>query len=180
MKKLVMLSLMLSSLAFAGELKGVKMADTVTVEGKELKLNGMGLRTKVIFKVYVAGLYLETKSKDPAAILAADGVRRIDLHMMRDLDKKAIVDAIRAGFEKNAGDKMPQLKDRLDKFMDVVVDLKEGEVLSLVYVPGKGTTIAAGGKSFTAEGKDFADALWSVYLGKAPVDEELKKGLLGG
>jgi len=40
------------------EVAGVKMPDTVTVEGKTLKLNGMGLRKKVMFKVYVAGLYL--------------------------------------------------------------------------------------------------------------------------
>lgn len=179
MKKFLLVAMMMALPAFAGELKGVKMPDTVQVEGKDLKLNGMGLRTKIVFKVYVAGLYLETTSKDPAAIIAADGIRRLDLHMMRNLEKKAIVEAMQAGFEKNSGDKMPALKERLDKFMAVIVDLKEGEVLSLVYVPGKGTTIAAGGKSFTAEGKDFADALFSVYLGKSPVDEDLKKGLLG-
>lgn len=168
--------------ALAGELEGIKMPDTQTVEGKALKLNGMGLRVKHIifaFKVYVAGLYLETTSKDPAAILAADEVRRIDMFMLRDLDQKTIVEAIKSGFEKNNADKMPALKDRLDKFVAVIPTLKEKQTLSLVYVPGKGTSVVGQGQSFTAEGKDFADALFSVYLGKSPVDEDLKKGMLG-
>lgn len=168
--------------AFAGEKEGVKMPDTIAVEGKTLKLNGMGLRVKHIifaFKVYVAGLYLENPSKDPAAILAADEVRRIDMFMLRDLDQKTIVEAIRSGFEKNNADKMPALKDRLDKFVAVIPTLKEKQTLSLVYVPGKGTSVVGQGQSFTAEGKDFADALFSVYLGKSPVDEDLKKGMLG-
>ncbi|MCM2317339.1 MAG: chalcone isomerase family protein [Thermoanaerobaculia bacterium] len=29
------------------------------------------------------------------------------------------------------------------------------------------------------EGKDFADALFAVWLGKYPVDEKLKDGMLG-
>jgi hypothetical protein len=29
------------------------------------------------------------------------------------------------------------------------------------------------------EGKDFADALFSVWLGQSPVDESLKNGMLG-
>ena len=147
--------------ALAGELKGVKMPDSLTLEGKELKLNGLGLRTKAVFKVYVAGLYLENKSKDPATIIAADEVRRVDLRMMRDLDKKTIVDAIKNGFEKNtAADKLATLKDRLDKFSAAIPDLKEGQTLTLVYVPGKGTRVeGARVESANAEGKDFADAL---------------------
>ena len=52
--------LALGSAAPAAELAGVTMPDTDTVEGKTLKLNGLGLRKKMVFKVYVAGLYLET------------------------------------------------------------------------------------------------------------------------
>jgi hypothetical protein len=29
------------------------------------------------------------------------------------------------------------------------------------------------------EGKDFADALFSVWLGKDPADDDLKAGMLG-
>ena len=56
----------------AKEVAGVNVPESTTVEGKTLKLNGAGLRKKVVFKVYVAGLYLETPSKDAAAVISSD------------------------------------------------------------------------------------------------------------
>ena len=174
------LALLLSVPALAAELNGVTAADTVTVDGKELKLNGQGLRRKFIFDVYVASLYVESKSADGQAILDKDEARRVDMTMLRDLDKLSIFDALKNGFEKNAGDKYAGLKERLDKFGAVIQDLKKGQALTIVYVPGKGTRVEGQGSSYTAEGKEFADALFSVWIGKFPVDENLKKGMLGG
>lgn len=179
MKRFVLLSGLIGVSALAGELKGVKMPDEVTVEGKALKLNGMGLRVKFIVNVYVAGLYLENVSKDPAVILKADEGRRVDMKMLRDLDQKTIVEAIRTGFEKNSGSQMAALKERLDTFCALIPSLKEGQVLTLTYVPGKGTAVAGAGSATFIAGKDFADALFSVWLGKSPVDDGLKKGMLG-
>ena len=42
----------------AGSLAGVTMPDTQQVAGKTLALNGLGLRTKYMVKVYVAGCIL--------------------------------------------------------------------------------------------------------------------------
>ncbi len=182
LRKMLPLSLLLIAVpAFAAKEKnGVKMEETVTVDGKALKLNGMGLRKKLIFKVYVAGLYLEETTKDGSVVTSKDQARRVEMAMLRDLEKGKIIEAINAGFEKNNADKMPALKERLSKFVAVIPDLKEGQKLSLTYVPGKGTTVEGpGGANFTAEGKDFADALFSVWFGKSPVDDDLKKGMLG-
>ncbi len=180
MMKIALVSLLVAVPALAGELSGVTMAEKVTVDGKPLVLNGMGLRKKFVFKVYVAGLYVEQKSKNGDEIISADSVRRVDMKMLRELDRKAIIDAIRGGFEKNAGEKLPLLKERLDKLMAVIPNLKDGETLSVVYEPGKGTRIdGTKGESYSAEGKDFADALFSVWVGKTPVDEDLKNGMLG-
>ncbi len=184
MKKLALalaMSLSLSSVAFAKELAGVKVPDKATVAGKELVLNGLGLRTKAIFKVYVASLYVETASKDGAQLIASDQVKRVEMYMKRDLEKAKIVDAVRDGFEKNSKALMPKLKERLDKFVAVIPDVKEGEKLTITYVPGKGTSISNsdGSDKVSVEGKDFADALFSVWLGKSPVDDDLKEGMLG-
>ena len=167
--------------AVAKELAGVKAPDTITAGGKDLKLNGLGLCKKAFFKVYVAALYLESTSKDAVAILAADGVRRVEMTMLRDLEKGKIVDAVKDGFKKNAGEAaMLKLRERLDKFTAAIPDLKEGEKLTLMYVPGTGTSVAGGSAgSMTVEGKDFADALFSVWLGKDPVSEGLRDGMLG-
>ncbi|HEY1965075.1 MAG TPA: chalcone isomerase family protein, partial [Acidobacteriaceae bacterium] len=61
----------------AATLAGVTLPDTAQVGGKTLVLNGLGLRTKMMVKVYVAGLYLEQKSSDPNAIIKADAPKQI-------------------------------------------------------------------------------------------------------
>ncbi|MBU8897606.1 hypothetical protein DRW03_23310 [Corallococcus sp. H22C18031201] len=176
----LLLSLTLAVPALAKEVAGVSFPDTVQVDGKALKFNGAGLRKKMIFKVYTAGLYLETPSQDAAQVISSDQVKRVRMTMLRDLEKKTIVDAITDGFKKNAGAGFPALKARLDTFASAIPDLKKGDELILTYTPGRGTRVTSkSGQEIDVEGKDFADALFSVWLGKEPVDSSLKEGMLG-
>jgi hypothetical protein len=174
-----MILLTLAIPALARELKGISMPDRITVEGKQVVLNGMGLRTKMTFKVYVAGLYVETATKNASMILSSDQIRRVEMVMMRDLGKEKIAEAVESGFEKNSKAKMPVLKARLDQFIAGLTDLKEGDKLVITYVPGKGINVQSGAKTIAIEGKDFADAMFAVWLGEYPVDEDLKEGMLG-
>ena len=82
-------------------LSGVTMPDTVTVEGRELLLNGMALRKKFVVKVYVAGLYLTARSSDAAAIFAANSPLRIVLQFLRGLDKGKILAAWQESLKNN-------------------------------------------------------------------------------
>ena len=183
MKKMSSLAVVLLLLAFsllAREVAGVKMVETVKIDGKELKLNGMGLRSKAIFKVYVAGLYAETPSNNAANLVGSEQTKQVRLVMLRDLSKSKISEAVIEGFEKNSKAQMPKLKQRLDQFIAAIPDLKETEHLVITYIPGKGTTLSTkAGDRITTPGKDFSDALFSVWLGATPVDEKLKQGLLG-
>lgn len=180
MRRTLLVACLLAVPALAGELHGVKMPDTVTVDGKSLKLNGMGVRMKFVFQVYIGGLYVENPSKDPAKLLAADEVRRVDMRFVRDVDRKAMVEALTSSVTNNTADKGAAVKERMDKLMEAFQDIKKDQLISVIYVPGKGTRIE-GGKAlnYTAEGKDFADAIFSAWLGKNPADEGLKKGMLG-
>ncbi len=184
MKMKSLLALALCLVAFPGgavEVAGVKVPDTVTVEGKTLKLNGAGLRTKVVFKVYVLGLYLEATSKDAATIISSDQVKSIRMSYLREVAGPKISETIAEGFERNSKAEMPKLKPRLDKLAAMIPDLVKGDEIVLTYVPGKGTVVTAkGAEKGVIEGKDFADALFSVWLGANPAQENLKKALLRG
>ena len=171
---------LLSSAAFAGELGSVKLPDSITVGGKTLKLNGMGLRKKFGFKVYVGGLYLETPSKDAAAILAGDTAKAVTMHFIRDVGKDKMLDAYKEGFENNAKDKVAAQKANIDKFLSLVTDMKDGSEVTYAYDPAKGVSVIAGGKTLgTIEGKEFASAVFSLWLGPKPPSEDFKTGLLG-
>ena len=169
----------LDTAALAGELEGATLADTLTAGEKTLKLNGLGLRRKAMFKVYVGGLYLESPSKDAGAILASDQAKAIRLHFLRDLTKGQLVEAFQEGFEANAKDKAAQ-KAAFDKMLALVPDVKAGSALMFTYLPGKGTTLQVGNKELGVfDGKGFADAVFSIWLGSKPPSEDLKKGMLG-
>ncbi|MGO9614238.1 MAG: chalcone isomerase family protein [Dissulfurispiraceae bacterium] len=163
----------------AAELAGAKLPDTLSVGDKILKLNGLGLRKKAVFKVYVGALYLASLSKNAGAILAADQAKAIRLHFLRDLTKKQLVEGFQEGFEANAPDKAAQ-RAAFDKMLALVPDVKQGETLTFTYLPGKGTTLQVGNKDLGVfAGKGFADAVFSIWLGPKPPTEDLKKGMLG-
>jgi hypothetical protein len=170
---------LLGATARAGELAGVTMPDTLSAGGKTLKLNGLGLRKKSIVKVYVGGLYVETLTQDPEKVLAADEGKAIRMHYVRSLSKKQITDGFQEGFEANARDKAGQ-KAAFDQMLALIPDVKEGDTLTFIYLPGKGTVVQSGNKDLgTFEGKGFADAVFSIWLGPKPPTEDLRKGMLG-
>ncbi len=166
--------------AAAKELAGATMPDTISVAGKTLKLNGMGLRKKAIFKVYVGGLYVEAPGASAAAILAADSPKVLKMHFLRSVDKAKLVEVYKEGVEANAAQTAAAQKAALDQFYATVADVKDGSVTTYTYVPGTGTVVNLDGKDVaTIEGKGFADVLFSIWLGPKPPSEDLQKGLLG-
>ena len=102
------------------------------------------------------------------------------LHMLRNIEGAKVSGAIADGFELNSKAAIPQLKGRLDQLAKMIPDLKEGEEMSLTWVPDKGTEVNVRGTNVgTIEGRDFADALFSVWLGPTPVQDDLKQALTG-
>ncbi len=166
--------------AFGGEVAGVKMDATSTIEGKALRLNGMGLRKKLVFKVYVAGLYLESPSKDASAILSSDQARSIQLHVLRNLSGSELGDSITDAFWRNVKGDRTVFEPRLKKLSTMFPSVSDGDRISLTYLSGRGTLVnVKGQQKGVIEGKDFADALFAIWLGANPIQNDLKKALLG-
>ena len=167
--------------ALAVEVSGVKVPESVVVDGMALQLNGAGVRKKFIVKVYVGALYLPRKMSDAAAIVALDQPKSVRMHFLRDVDRSSMFGAIRDGFESNSKAQLPELEPKLKLLEEgLPPEVKEGQVVQVAYAPGRGATVGVeGGKSVTIEGKAFGDALFRVWLGDDPVDGGLKEGMLG-
>lgn len=182
--KIAAVVLAVSLLAFpaaAGQLAGVTLPDSVEVAGKTLLLNGMGLREKFTFDVYVGALYLEKKSENGEEIAASDTVKRMDMTFVRSVGKDKIVEGWNEGFKKNTPAKdVEALQGKIGAFNAAMADMSKGDVISITYVPGKGTTVKVQGKeSSPIGGADFARAVFSIWLGANPPTAALKDGLLG-
>ncbi|MHB8346413.1 MAG: chalcone isomerase family protein [Acidiferrobacterales bacterium] len=179
----LMLALVLAvatATASAAELAGVRLSDTLTVGRTPLELNGIGLRTKYYFRIYVGGLYLARPSTDPAAIIAADAPKALVMQFVRDINRSKLVEAYREAFAANAPALMSQQKASVDRFLAFLPDVKNGERLSFTYQPGKGSTFRAGNsKTLLIPGKSFADLYLMVFIGPRPPTARFKKELLG-
>jgi hypothetical protein len=158
----------------------VTLPDTVTVGNTHLLLNGLGLRTKFMVKVYVAGLYLVQKSSDADAIVKADETKRIVMHFLHGVSKNQMADAFQESFRDNTPTASQQMKAEIDRLTGALEPLKEQDEMVFTYVPGMGTTVTTKGQEkVTIAGAPFAQMLFSVWLGSKPPNAGLKKGLLG-
>jgi len=173
--------LLLGLLAYAGEMEGVTFPDKIAVGTANLTLNGLGIRTKMFFKIYIGALYLPAKESDPAKILATDGPKQLVMHFLyKEVSKEKLVEGWDDGFKNNSGDKVAALKDQIAKFDGFWSEMKKGDVAVMTYVPGQGTKVEIKGQEMgVIEGKEFAQALFAIWIGPKPPTEDLKKGLLG-
>lgn len=186
MRKLTLLivALLFSSLSLAMEVAGVKLEDKTSVGGSDLVLNGAGLRKKAFFKVYVGALYLTQKQNNIAGVLAQKGPRRVQMSLLRDLTADQLVDALIEGLAENHSkaemEGMKREVDQLSTIMRGMKEVKSGQVVTLDFVPGTGTTVALNGSAKgTIAGDAFNNALMKIWLGDHPVSDSLKKDMLG-
>ena len=169
--------------ALAVEVGGVNLSDKATVAGQELVLNGAGIRTRAIFKVYVGSLYVPAKSGDLAGVLAK-GPRRIQLNILRNLSADQLVDAFVDGLkENNSADELNAVKTQqaeLVATMKAFNDVKEKDVVTLDFVDGATRIGLNGAARGSIAGEPFNRALTKIWLGEHPVQPDLKKAMLGG
>jgi len=168
--------------AWGAGLAGVQVPENATAGGKTLVLNGVGLReaTVLMVDVYVAGLYVEEKTTDPAAILAPGATKRLVMTFVRSVGREKLAEAWTEGFDKNAGDKRQALASALATLNAAMTDVKKDDTIALTYLPDSGVTVSVRGKDAAViAGDDFQRVLYSIWLGPNPPNVGLREGLLG-
>ena len=176
-------SLLVSGVAGARDCKGVTFPDQAQVDGNDLVLNGLGLRKATALKVsvYVAALYLAKPSSDASAVLASETPTELVLQFVRNVGADDLRKAWTEGFENNARDQLPALKDRIAELNGWMTDVKTGDRLTFIRKPGTGLQVdVKGAMKGTIKGDDFAKAFLSIWLGANPPNPDVKSGMLGG
>lgn len=169
-----------SGSAVAKTVDGVDFPDAVEVAGAKLVRNGIGARTIMFIRFYLAALYVEKTAPSAGAVLGPDRPREVRLVMVKEVSKSRFQEAAQAGFDKNTPTPSAELKAKEAQFLALVPGQAAGDTLTFTYEPGVGTHLKGSKvKETVIAGKDFADALFSIWLGEHPVDDGLKKGLLG-
>jgi hypothetical protein len=190
MKKITLLLTLFLSIQFSTvsaqtqlEVNGVTVPRKIEFQNKSLQLNGAGGRSKMWLEVYVQALYLSQLSQDPEFIIDSDTEMAIRIEITSSLfSSNKLTKAMNAGFEKSAGSNLQELRPRIEEFKTFLSDaITEKDVFILGYNPLDQTTNVY--KNNVLKGKipgfDFKKALFGIWLSNKPVDETLKKHLLG-
>lgn len=167
------------------EVGGVKLNDTLELQGSKLLLNGAGVRYKAAAKQYAAGLYLDKKMDTVEQVFTNAGAKRVHLTMLHDMDFDDVGNIFSRGIHENVPKSevvklIPGLI-ALGKMFGEQKKLVPGDALTLDWIPGKGTQVSIKGvpQGEVLKEPEFFDALMRIWLGKNPVDGKLKSALLG-
>ena len=175
--------LAVSASASAIEVEGVRLDERASVGGQPLVLNGAGLRKRAIFKVYVGSLYVPQKASSAQAVLA-QAPRRIQMNLLRNLSSGQLIDALVDGLKANTTEAQMQALavpiGEMSAIMTSFGGAKEGSVVTLDFVDGATRIGLNGEERGSVAGEAFNQALTRIWIGDRPVQEDLRKAMLGG
>ena len=161
-------------------IEGVEFPKTMQIDDTRMSLNGVGLlRYMVFIKAYVGALYVpETVNwedvLDPIA-------KRLELEYFHSIKKEDFAKATRLKIEDNVSPgEMAALKESIDRLAEMYRDVEPGDRYALTFVPGSGTQLALNGEVLgTIPGEAFSRAVFSIWLGRDPIDTDFRDLLLG-
>ncbi len=168
----------LSLNTFALTVDGINFPDTAVVEGKNLVLNGVGIRkaTFLKIKVYYGGLYLEQKSKE-ITFINSTSPKQIIINFVREVTAKQLKETWVEGLER-ANTNYTTLKSSMDQLATHLVDVDKNDSIVVQFLTD-GVVLTIKGKTTPKIGNaDFSKGLLNVWFTK-PQDENLREGLLG-
>ncbi len=166
--------------ASAAEIAEVEFAKRFQTAEADLELRGVGLlRYLGLIKAYAGAFYLEEGVSINEAL--ADRAKRLEVEYFRSFQGQDFGPATVKMMEKNLGkDTLVRLRDQIERHNALYEDVEPGDRYALTYIPGRGTELALNGKTKgVIEGSEFAYAIFSIWLGKEPIDESFKRQIMG-
>ncbi|MGD9888976.1 MAG: chalcone isomerase family protein [Halothiobacillaceae bacterium] len=147
---------------------------------KDLSLRGQGVVSYLVFEVYEAQLYLPPQVMD-AAILQKETPRRLSLRYMRDIKRSDIELAAMKTLENQwPAEVLNSQKNQLNQLHAAMRDVKENDIYTLDYRPGKGLSLSLNDKPVWQGGDArLAEMYFGIWLGDEALSPELKLALLG-
>ena len=179
------LALCLGAMAAPIDVAGIKVDDSIDLQGTKLQLNGTGIRYKAIFKVYVDAMYLGKKAGTPEEVYAAPGPKRMSITLVRDIDSNELGKSFTKAFEENTPrNEMVKLIPGLIRMGQIFAAQKKlmaGEAFTMDWIPGTGTVLSVKGvpQGDAFKEPEFFTALMRIWFGPHPADFKLKDQLLG-
>jgi hypothetical protein len=163
-------ALAFSAGAFAAQLAGVHLDETLRVQGQKLDLVSCGVRDTLWMDAYVAGLYVPPGTTAQAA---RDPTRA----------KAVRLSVVNATYlpgsipQRWRGILQAELnQDPLARVRRAYDDLSDGDVVTFAYLPQEGVSMSVNGREVAqAPGQSLIDSILDSWAGKDPISGKLHR-----
>lgn len=177
---LLIFTCLISGALHARELQGVKFPENLTCEGKEIPLQGAGLRTATVFgiKVYVLGFYA------PEPIASADDANLLKRPMcfnityLRNFDNDDVDKAWEFQFKESSAFPYPEMKDHVAELQKYFGEIKGERSHSFSLADGVTTVFENGVKKGEIKGVEFQKNFLSLWFGSKPPTKDLQEAIM--
>ena len=186
MRKILLIFSVIFSLSLSANaqltLNDITLPAKLSYHDQTLILNGGGIRSKFIFKLYTIGLYLTEKNSDGNTILKENKTMAVRFEISSDMiNSDNMSEAINEGFDKSTNGNTSVIRQRIDEMLKTFSseEILIGDLFEIVFTPDKGSEIYKNGElKSTIKGRDFKEALFGIWIAENSVSSSLKKQLL--
>jgi Chalcone isomerase-like len=167
-------------------IEGARYETGITLGGQPLVLNGAGVRKRLVFDIYVGGLYVPKRAARTEDLVGQPGPKRVALRFLRDVEGELFVNSLHVGLKANHTEaelaRWQKQIETLTTTIKTIALARRGDTVYFDYTPQDGTRVSVNGvtRGPLIPGEDFYAAVLRVWLGEMPADAGLKKGMLGG
>lgn len=178
---LLVATLLLASHSEAMAIAGVAVPRAVKIGGQELSLNGASLQERFVFDVTVVSFYASDRITNVRDAISTDRKKHLRFVLLRDLSQNQLHEAVQQGLSMATDGKLEPIREHSKRFFAALPAVRRGDVMSITFVPGEGTTLRINGKrKITIDDPKFSEAIFAVWLGAKPIDTRVQKNLLIG
>ncbi len=158
---------------------GHEFPQTYTAKEGDLTLQGVGVKTIFMMRVFIAGLYLPKTMSDVQAL--GEVSKHLEVRFYAKIKSKAFADYTVGRIKANVTRaEFKELKSRFGELYDLFPDINPGDTLALTYVPGEGTVFTHNGQERgVLKGSELSRAVYATWIGKRPFDHIVKSQILG-
>jgi len=170
------------SISLADDSGKLVIPQNITCAKQELQLNGFGDRKKLFIKLYVASLYVQEKVNEGSLFLEMSQASCMRLNITSSkITSEKMIKATREGFEKSTQGNTAPIENEIKTFLSWLEQpIKKGDEFEFAFVPHNAIQVTKNSKQMgVIENKEFATALFGIWLGDMPAQLNLKDKLLG-
>lgn len=164
----------------AATIEGVTFDKDRIEQDHKLMLRGAGLfRYMYFIKAYAGALYLPENI--PSGEALSDVPKRLEVSYFHAIKGKDFGPATIAGIRKNVDEAtFARIRDQIELHNALYENVQPGDRYALTYIPGRGTSLSLNGTELgVVPGAEFASALFAIWLGPRPLNQDFKNDILG-